>query len=419
MSKSKKIRRFLMTVTTGYLFFSYTGKPVFAEGIQQKQANLHKQQSIVHDSITTKKKELSQYESEEADMKEDVVKIDQQVKDTNLKIKKANAKIASIQDQVEALKLKIAETKDRIQKRENMLKSRAVAFYENKSEVNEYLDVILNAKSFSDVVDRIIAIGTIVDADQTMIDEYKKDQNSLENSQKTVHEKLDEVQNELTKMNDLKIELAYQVDQKNAILQSIKEKREKATGDLEELSKESASLAKQEKEAEAEQQRQKLAAEAARKKAESKKTNVTPKNLSPVIHDGNTIEIAIHAGMGLVGSSPYHWGGGRNSTDIQNHSFDCSSFVRWAYSMAGVNLGPITSTTTNTLVNRGYAVNESELKRGDILFFDTYKTNGHVGIYLGNRKFLDDNSSKGVSIDSMDDAYWEETFNGVARRVVE
>jgi peptidoglycan hydrolase CwlO-like protein len=109
--------------------------------------------------------------------------------------------------------------------------------------------VILNGTSFSDVVNRILAIGTIVDADQSMINEYKNDQIFLEDSQKTVHEKLNQVQNELIEMRNLKIELAYQVDQKNAILQSIKDKKEKATSELEELNNESVSLVKQEKEA--------------------------------------------------------------------------------------------------------------------------------------------------------------------------
>ncbi len=116
-----------------------------------------------------------------------------------------------------------------------------------------------------------------------------------------------------------------------------------------------------------------------------------------------------------AGNSPYKWGGGRTSADIKNRLFDCSAFVHWAYASAGVNLG----WSTSELVNNGRAVSASEMKRGDLVFFDTYKTNGHVGIYLGNGTFLNDNSSHGVSIDSMNNTYWKGAFKGVVRRVVE
>lgn len=130
-------------------------------------------------------------------------------------------------------------------------------------------------------------------------------------------------------------------------------------------------------------------------------------------------EKAIQVGSTIVNRSPYVWGGGRNQAQIDARKFDCSSFVRWAYDSAGVNLGPMTSTTTDTLVQKGKAVDASEMKRGDLVFFDTYKTNGHVGIYLGNNKFINDNSSHGVSIDEMNNPYWKRTFKGVVRRVVE
>ncbi|EBH4247512.1 lytic transglycosylase [Listeria monocytogenes] len=129
------------------------------------------------------------------------------------------------------------------------------------------------------------------------------------------------------------------------------------------------------------------------------------------------VEKAISTGSSIVGKSPYVWGGGRSDVDIKARRFDCSSFVRWCYSEAGINLGPVGSTTTDTLVNKGKAVSKKDMKRGDLVFFDTYKVNGHVGIYLGDGKFINDNSSKGVWIDEMSNSYWNSTFKGVVRRV--
>lgn len=90
----------------------------------------------------------------------------------------------------------------------------------------------------------------------------------------------------------------------------------------------------------------------------------------------SSIDKAIAIGEQLVGKSPYNFGGGRTQRDIDRRSFDCSSFVRWAFSEAGVNLGKVDTTTTDTLVVLGKPVQPSEMKRGDLIFFDTYKKMG-------------------------------------------
>ena len=135
--------------------------------------------------------------------------------------------------------------------------------------------------------------------------------------------------------------------------------------------------------------------------------------------DNETIETALELGMTIVGKSPYNFGGGRNPTDIANKSFDCSSFIHWMYANAGITLGNYTSVTTWTLLGLGQTIDSySDIQRGDIIFFDTYAINGHVGVYLGGGKFINDQSSHGVWIDDMNDSYWKAAFNGNIRRVV-
>lgn len=138
-----------------------------------------------------------------------------------------------------------------------------------------------------------------------------------------------------------------------------------------------------------------------------------------VVGNNEIIEKAIKVGSELVGKSPYVWGGGRNPSDIANRRFDCSSFVHWCFASAGLNLGDYRVVVTDSLAKVGKKVNFSEMVRGDIIFFNTYKYNGHVGIYLGNNKFLHCGTSKGVWIDDLNSTYWKKVFNGNIRRVVE
>ncbi|QXW84032.1 bifunctional lytic transglycosylase/C40 family peptidase [Bacillus sp. LJBS17] len=139
-----------------------------------------------------------------------------------------------------------------------------------------------------------------------------------------------------------------------------------------------------------------------------------------IIKGGNkVIEKAIKEGSAYIGRSTYVMGGGRNQSDILKGIFDCSSFVHYAFNKAGLSLGNLASTTTDTLVVRGKKVKYSNIKRGDLVFFDTYKVNGHVGIYLGNGEFLNCQNSYGVSVAKMSNSYWKSHFNGVVVRITE
>lgn len=129
------------------------------------------------------------------------------------------------------------------------------------------------------------------------------------------------------------------------------------------------------------------------------------------------IETVIEAGMKLVGKSPYVWGGGRTEADVIAGRFDCSSFVHYCYASAGIQLGDRASVVTFSLVNMGQKVDASEMRRGDLLFFDTYTVDGHIGIYLGDNKFLHDGTSTGVTVSELS-GYYKEKFNGKVRRIV-
>ena len=147
--------------------------------------------------------------------------------------------------------------------------------------------------------------------------------------------------------------------------------------------------------------------------------NIYDMNGNDIVVGNDVIETAIAAGMKWVGKSPYVWGGGRNQSDVDAGRFDCSSLVHCCYASAGIQLGPRESVTTWSLINMGRTIPASEMKRGDLIFFDTAGVNGHVGIYLGDGTFLNDSSTQGVSIGDLNSAYWSKYFNGNVRRIVE
>ena len=130
-----------------------------------------------------------------------------------------------------------------------------------------------------------------------------------------------------------------------------------------------------------------------------------------------TVSAAIDFGQSLIGKTKYVFGGGRSAKDIAKGVYDCSSFIHQAFKQAGKDLGPLTSVTTDTLKKKGTAVDSKNMKKGDLVFFDTYKKDGHVGIYLGDGKFIGAQLSTGVAIADMNDSYWSSKFSGKVRRI--
>lgn len=127
----------------------------------------------------------------------------------------------------------------------------------------------------------------------------------------------------------------------------------------------------------------------------------------------------VQVGEQWISNSVYAFGGGRNSIDIARGLFDCSSFVHWAFDQIGLSLGDRTSVTTDTLKKLGTQISIDDILPGDLVFFDTYKIDGHVGIYAGNGQFIGSQSSTGVDYADMTTGYWADKFNNRVIRIDE
>ena len=106
---------------------------------------------------------------------------------------------------------------------------------------------------------------------------------------------------------------------------------------------------------------------------------------------------------------PYLWAGSTPS------GFDCSGFVQYVFKAHGVSL----NRTCETQYQHGTFVSKSNLKPGDLVFFqNTYKSGiSHVGIYIGNNQFIHASSSKGVVISDLTSSYYVSHYYG-ARRIL-
>ena len=94
--------------------------------------------------------------------------------------------------------------------------------------------------------------------------------------------------------------------------------------------------------------------------------------------------------------------------------FDCSGFVQYVYART---LGVELPDDSASQFRDGTHVTRTELRTGDLVFFHIRgKRVSHVGIYLGNGRFIHSPSTgKRVRVDDLHDWYWSQRYAGAKR----
>jgi cell wall-associated NlpC family hydrolase len=120
----------------------------------------------------------------------------------------------------------------------------------------------------------------------------------------------------------------------------------------------------------------------------------------PVSDQGN--EVALYA-LGLI-DTDYKFGGKNPEAGL-----DCSGMVSYIYREA---IGVKVTGSAADIARRGREIDRQALRPGDLVFFNTLnRPFSHVGIYIGDGRFVHAPSSKGkVRIERMDNHYFATRF---------
>ncbi|WP_166751525.1 MULTISPECIES: C40 family peptidase [Xanthomonas] len=112
--------------------------------------------------------------------------------------------------------------------------------------------------------------------------------------------------------------------------------------------------------------------------------------------------------LGLVGT-PYRFGGNTPET-----GFDCSGLVTYVYKDVAAVMLPRTSRELAAI--QGPPIPPERLATGDLVFFGAGGSVTHVGIYVGEGRFVHAPTTGGtVRLDFLDGAYWRDHYSGSKR----
>ncbi|WP_439256719.1 NlpC/P60 family protein [Lonepinella sp. BR2271] len=94
-----------------------------------------------------------------------------------------------------------------------------------------------------------------------------------------------------------------------------------------------------------------------------------------------------------------------------SRGIDCSAFMQKTFAIA---FGMTLPRSTSEQQYLGKRIQKNELKKGDLVFF---RKNRHVGVYMGNGRFMHASTSQGVIISSLSENYWARTYTQ-SRRIL-
>ncbi len=235
--------------------------------MENKKKQIQQQRSGVNANIHSTEKEIDRLQDEQARLNAEIKRVDIAIGETNQKIREKSEQIEATKAEIVKLNEEIKVLQDRIAKRNELLKERARSFQLTGGSVS-YLEVLLGAKSFSDFVDRVSAVSTIMDADQEILRQHQEDKKVLEEKQKQVVEKLANLETMKKELEAMKVQLTAQRAQKDKVMAQLKEKEKEAEADKMSLEEEAEILASQQAAIERAIKLEKAELAAARKRAE-------------------------------------------------------------------------------------------------------------------------------------------------------
>lgn len=365
--------------------------------------------SIDSDIESTNQK-LVDLEAKETSAQATLAEVAESIKENEHKADSLVKEMTATQTTLEELQSEITELTEAIEKREEKLATQARSV-QTSGNTGNFVQFLLEAETFADAMSRMDVISSLVKANQDLVTAQNQDKEAVAVAEAETEEKLQEqnliaaeLESAKTSLETKKLEKEAVVasiaadkadvqDQKDHYL-SIKEAAETEAAIL--TSVENVTLAENTVESEDSSQSEETPTANATLKATKTTASTAPA--------GGVWATVQNAAYGVSGT-PYKYGGTTTA------GFDCSGFTSYVFSKAGITL----PRTASGQYSASTKISQSQAQPGDLVFFSQAGGIDHVGIYLGNNKFIGSQSSTGVAVAEINQYYWGKYLVGFGR----
>lgn len=382
-------KRIICLLLAGILAFG-GGLNVWATSIgevQQEQAETKNRLNEINKSITA-------IEEKQNEIKAELGNLNAELVDTILTLELLEADLERKQEEIDEAQAEYERVKTLEENQYQAMKFRIRYMYE-KEEIS-YLQMLLEAESITDFLNKADFVRYISEYDDTKLDEYQ-DTKEMVAEQKAV---LEEEQAELEEVQEAQKIYKADLDQKIASTKTKAANFETELANAQAKAKEYQDTIKEQNEKirklQQEEEERLRAETASREEAAgttassenssgNSSTNTSGGSTTTASGSGNGAAIANYA-LQFVGN-PYVFGG----TSLTNGA-DCSGFTQSVHKYFGISI----PRSSGAQANAGKSVSLSAIQAGDIIYYG-----GHVGIYIGNGQIVHASTAKtGIKISS-------------------
>ncbi len=255
----------IITLVASLIFINgVSTQEIFAEKASDLEG-IKSERKEIQDNMSVQEQKMNELYSEMQQLEKEVSRLNQEISDKQSQVDKVSSQIDQTIDNIEELQVEIGKLERSVDKRFEILKTRAASYQKTGGAVS-YIEVLFGSQSFGDFISRLTAVNQIVDSDAALMDELEQDMRKVEEHKLTTIEKLDEL-NEMHEEQEAQLaaieeEKLLQEDAKKAL----SSKQEELVAYMEKLQSKDAELENMEDQVKAE-----IAAAAKRAKEEEER----------------------------------------------------------------------------------------------------------------------------------------------------
>lgn len=236
----KYMKRIAGLILTGALCISST-VAARAEANGDQLGDLQQQLQQNNTSIQQKEQEKQAVSAEVQGLQQELQSINSIVGENEAEIARVQQSIAETNELIEQKKEEIIKLEDKVLARKDIMRNRVVSIQENEN-THVIVDILINSENLAELLERMQAVSTLLNADQDILQIQQKDLEQIERDKEIIKQKEELLETDREKLVKQQAELQDNVAKKQQALQAVQAKYNEINNSLALAQQEKASI---------------------------------------------------------------------------------------------------------------------------------------------------------------------------------